>query len=125
MKILLIEPDYRNKYPPLGLMKISSYHKKKGDNVVFYKGCSSELKQQIWDRIYISTLFTFYWNKTIGTIKFYSRSVRHLSHIFVGGVVASLMADEIRHEVDVTVVRGLLNEKGKLGYDDDEKIDCI
>jgi len=125
MKILLIEPDYRNKYPPLGLMKISSYHKQRGDNVVFYKGCSSELKQQIWDRIYISTLFTFYWNKTIRTIKFYSKSVRHLSYIFVGGVVATLMGDEIRNEINVTIVKGLLNEKGKLGYNDDEKIDCI
>jgi len=34
MRILLIEPDYRNKYPPLGLMKISTFHKSRGDEVI-------------------------------------------------------------------------------------------
>lgn len=123
--ILLIEPDYKNKYPPLGLMKISTYHKQKGDKVVFCKGCSTELKGQIWDRIYISTLFTFYWNKIIKTIKFYSRSIKHPSNIFVGGVMATLMKKEIQNEINVTIIEGLLNEKGKLGYKDDNNIDCI
>lgn len=123
--ILLIEPDYKNKYPPLGLMKISTYHKQRGDKVDFYKGCSPELKEHLWDRIYISTLFTFYWNKTIKTIKYYSQSVRHPSHIFVGGVMATLMKDEIKKEIDVTIVEGLLNEQWKLRYIDDDKIDSI
>ncbi|MFZ7121562.1 MAG: hypothetical protein ACOWWH_11520 [Eubacteriaceae bacterium] len=124
-KILLIEPNYKNKYPPLGLMKISTYHKEKGDNVFFYKGFSRELKKRIWDRIYISTLFTFYWNKTIKTIKYYSESVNSLSDIFVGGVMATLMESEIKKEINVNIVKGLLNEKGKLGYEDDDKIDFL
>lgn len=37
-EVLLIEPNYKNKYPPMGLMKISSYYKYLGDNVRFYKG---------------------------------------------------------------------------------------
>lgn len=38
--ILLIEPGYKNKYPPLGLMKIAQYHgpSGKGDRVRFIKG---------------------------------------------------------------------------------------
>lgn len=36
--ILLIEPAYRNKFPPLGLMKIATYHRQRGDRVVFAKG---------------------------------------------------------------------------------------
>lgn len=36
--ILLIEPNYKNKYPPMGLMKISTYYKMLGDNVTFFKG---------------------------------------------------------------------------------------
>jgi len=37
-EVLLIEPNYKNKYPPIGLMKISTYYKERGDNVRFYKG---------------------------------------------------------------------------------------
>jgi len=123
--ILLIEPDYKNKYPPLGLMKISTYHKQKGHNVVFYKGCSTDLRKQIWDRIYISTLFTFYWDKTIKTIKFYLNSVKDPKNIFIGGVMATLMKEDIKKEFNINLVEGLLNEKGKLGYKDDYKIDCL
>jgi len=36
--ILLIEPFYKAEYPPLGLMKISTWHKRKGDNVQYFKG---------------------------------------------------------------------------------------
>lgn len=37
-KILLLEPNYKNKYPPIGLMKIATYHRLLGDDVHFYKG---------------------------------------------------------------------------------------
>ena len=37
-KILLVEPNYKNKFPPVALMKLSTYYKSKGDCVVFYKG---------------------------------------------------------------------------------------
>ena len=41
--ILLIEPGYKNKYPPLGLMKIAQYHGPNGqrDKVTFIKGYKS------------------------------------------------------------------------------------
>ncbi len=106
-------------------MKISTFHKQKDDRVVFYKGCLQELREQQWDRVYISTLFTFHWNRTIETIKYYSKSVGDPSDIFVGGVMATLMKDEIRDEIKVTVIEGLLNQKGKLGYNDDDTIDNI
>lgn len=124
-KILLIEPDYNNKYPPLGLMKISAFHKNRGDEVVFYKGLSKELREQKWDRIYIATLFTFYWSKVIKTIQYYSGSVSRSKDIYVGGVLASLMRDDILSILDVTVIKGLLNQKGLLGISGDDKIDEI
>lgn len=37
-KILLIEPNYRNKYPPMGLMKLATYYRRQGDDVRFFKG---------------------------------------------------------------------------------------
>ena len=37
-KVLLLEPNYKNKFPPIGLMKLATYFKLRGDNVVFYKG---------------------------------------------------------------------------------------
>lgn len=37
-KILLLEPPYRNKYPPMGLMKLATYFRSCGDDVRFFKG---------------------------------------------------------------------------------------
>ncbi len=37
-KVLLIEPNYKNKYPPMGLMKMTTYFRRCGDDVRFFKG---------------------------------------------------------------------------------------
>jgi len=37
-KVLLIEPNYKNKFPPIGLMKMATYFKMRGDDVIFFKG---------------------------------------------------------------------------------------
>jgi len=126
--ILLVEPAYRCKYPPLGLMKIAQYHKTKGDHVEFVKGLSVEKRDKIeWDRIYISSLFTYDWAQVIKTIKYYRYSAKEpcIENVIVGGVLASLMGDEITNEVNCKVVKGRLNEKGVLGYNDDNVIDQL
>ena len=74
--ILLVEPGYKTKFPPLGLMKISAYHKLLGDNVTFVKGISSKVAYKYWDRIYVTTLFTYNWAITIDTIKHYKALVK-------------------------------------------------
>jgi hypothetical protein len=125
MNILLIEPAYKAKYPPLGLMKISAFHKKRGDNVTFFKGLSKSLQNQFWDRIYISSLFSFYWSETIKAIKYYEFSVKDPQNLFIGGPLATLMGDEIQKETGFNPVRGLLNVRGKLRIKDDHKIDDI
>lgn len=53
--ILLVEAEYNDKYPPLGLMKISTFHKLKGDNVIYQRGKIYEEKTY-FSQIYIYQL---------------------------------------------------------------------
>jgi len=124
-QILLGEPAYKNKYPPLGLMKIATFHKERGDKVHFVKGLSKEIRAQMWDRIYITTLFSFYWAETIKTIKYYEFSVKDPQNLFIGGPMATIMADEIEKETGFKPVRGLLNKKGKVRLTNDHFIDSL
>ncbi len=48
-RVLLLEPNYKNKYPPMGLMKLSTYYKKLGDSVTFFKG---NLEDLVLEEIY-------------------------------------------------------------------------
>ena len=115
-KILLIEPAYKVKYPPLALMKISTYHKKLGNEVLFYKGTNTELRNQKWDIIYIATMFTYKWNITINTIKFYQRN-KYNKNIKIGGVLASLMAKEIEEETGIKSHFGLYKKVDRMPPD--------
>jgi hypothetical protein len=184
--ILLIEPNYKNKYPPIGLMKIATYHRLLGDNVKFFKGdlrdiiieqlyeeCLIKLnnidtsikwtskslfikdyikgkrkevidklsidespyviliiaclndyadifKKKLyktnpkWDRIYVTTLFTFYWKITIETIEFAKYLVKDPKELLVGGVMASLLHKEIEAATGIKPHQGLLDKPGML-----------
>lgn len=37
-RVLLLEPPYKNKYPPMGLMKLATYFRRCSDNIRFFKG---------------------------------------------------------------------------------------
>jgi len=124
MKVLLVEPDYKNKYPPIGLMKISNYHKNKGDYVYFYKGIYK--CDEIWDRIYITTLFTFDYDKVIKTIRYYKEKVSTLENLFVGGILASLMTEDLKADTDVqNLIPGQLTSSDLIGYNDNVNIDAL
>ena len=185
-KILLLEPNYKNKYPPIGLMKIATYHRLLKDNVTFYKGdlddfilnniteqCLTKLNNiddsinwknftttiakfikskskfsldelQIekssyeilivhclsdysdyyrkklyvgdirFDRVYVATLFTFYWDITIKTIEFAKTLVEKNEQVIIGGVMASLLPNEILKETGIKPIEGLLDRPGVL-----------
>ncbi|MGI8907409.1 MAG: radical SAM protein [Candidatus Sumerlaeaceae bacterium] len=114
--VLLIEPGYKNKYPPLGLMKIAQYHGPQGkqDNVRFIKGCDRTVLEQSWDRIYVTTLFSFEWKRIAETIDFaLLASGNSPQNVFVGGIAASLMHEAFTTEkrwAGVRIIKGLLNK---------------
>lgn len=113
--ILLIEPGYKNKYPPLGLMKIAQYHGANGkrDHVRFVKDEDQSVLATAWDRIYVTTLFSFEYQKIAETIDFALKVANgHADKIFVGGIAASLMHSrfvEERRWQGIRFIKGLLS----------------
>jgi hypothetical protein len=113
--ILLIEPGYKNKYPPLGLMKIAQYHGPRGkrDNVRFIKGNDKSALASVWDRIYVTTLFSFEYDRTGEAIDFALQAANgQRDKVFVGGIAASLMHDRFLRDPrwsGVRFIKGLLS----------------
>jgi hypothetical protein len=156
MRVLLVEPDYRRSsasfrarqlsegikkqdderlwYPPLGLMKLSTFHKRRGDNVHFVSGCDSSLfsnedifsAPKLWDRVYITTLFTFDWNNIVKTINFYKEAAGGSTHkIMVGGIMATLMAEELFEETGIYPIKGVITKPDQIGLDGSDDIDLL
>lgn len=89
-RVILLEPNYRRKYMPLGLAKIASMVKSNGGEV-FYQRVYTPLCE---DAVCITSLFTYDSEKVINSIK----RIKYLSSdvpIFVGGVYASLMPNHL------------------------------
>lgn len=113
-KILLVEPGYKNKYPPLGLMKIAQYHGPRGksDEVRFIKGEDKSVLGTAWDRVYITTLFSFEYTRTAEAIDFALKVVNgQADKIFVGGIATSLMHERFLNEPrwhGIRFIKGLL-----------------
>lgn len=125
--ILLIEPNYKCKQPPLGLMKISYFHKHiLHDYVRFSKGqLPNALSGMKWDHVYVTTLFTYEWDETIKAINYAKTLVDSIDKITVGGIAATILPDDFYKETGIKPVCGLLNEPGKLGLPGDECIDQL
>ena len=119
MNVLLVEPDYRSKFPPLGLMRISTFHKERGDSVTFTRGNVPQYRSVPWHRIYVSSLFTYELPRTVNTIKYYLSAVKNPSEsIFVGGVGATLLPGYIRDNVACRVIEGALDHPDMLGLNE-------
>ncbi len=122
-RILLVEPDYKNKYPPIGLMKIASYHRRKEDYVELYKGKAPYTRILKFDRVYLTTLFTFYYDITIDTIQHYLNYI-HKDNIYVGGISATLLQNKYKKDLKIdNVITGQLTNSSLLGYKDKVNID--
>lgn len=124
-RILLVEPDYKNKYPPIGLMKIASYHREKGDYVEFYKGKAPYTMIVKFDRVYVTTLFTFYYDITVETIRHYLNHL-HKDNVYVGGISATLLKKKYKKDLKIdNVIARQLTNSSLLGYDDAVNIDDL
>lgn len=124
-RILLVEPDYRNKYPPIGLMKLATYHRSKQDYIRFYKGKAPYTTVAKFDRVYVTTLFTFYYDLTVETVRHYLNYV-HEDNIFVGGISATLLREQYARDLKMkNVIAGQLHSSSALGYDDSINIDAL
>ena len=107
-------------------MKIARYHKELGDNVIFVKGKSPQLRAYRWDKVYVSTLFTFFWRETIDTISYYKNSTDSSGDVIVGGVLATILKDKLEEQFpEIKIHPGLLDKKGVLDKGTDAIIDKL
>lgn len=90
MNILLTEADYKDKYPPLGLMKIATFHRFKGDCVEYTRSFTKK-PSNFYSKIYIGTRFSFHWKKTKELIRFYQKN--YIAELHIGGIHASVNPD--------------------------------
>jgi len=107
MHILLAEPNYYSQYPPLGLLKLASYHKSKGDTVELMR--IEGIPEKKPDRIYVSSLFTYAWKPVHKTVQYY-RSLYPDVPIWLGGIYASLMPEHAATSGADHIYRGLFSE---------------
>jgi hypothetical protein len=89
----------------------------------FWKGIWE--KEPEWDRVMVTTLFTFYWNITIETINFAKKIVKPKGLLMVGGVLATIQSEEIYKLTGIKPHNGILNTPGQLDKGDDKIIDNL
>jgi hypothetical protein len=102
-KILLVEPNFpiatksknHSHFLPVGLLKIGSYHKLKGDRVKLVRGLNR--CGFMPDRILITSLFT-YWSKYVHEAAGFYHKIYPSAEIKIGGIYASLMPEHCKKQ---------------------------
>lgn len=108
MRILLVEPNYYTQYPPLGLLKLSTFHKAAGDEVRYVRGLRL-VTRFVPDEIKVTSLFTWAWRPVWEAVAFY-RALFPKAKISLGGIYASLTPEHAKRAGADEVHTGLINE---------------
>jgi len=94
-KVLLVNP-VPSDFPPLALMKFSTYYKKLGYETKYIEKINM-FEDFIPDLILVTSLFTWHYDEIIRTVLFL-RHQNPSAEIFVGGICASLMQKDMEKE---------------------------
>src|SRR5690606_26646537 len=96
-QILLVEPEYYSKFPPIGLLKVSTYHKLKGDRteLIDFKNRDQREPKRAPKKIYITSLFTWTWKPVWEAVAYYKNEFPK-AEIWLGGIYASLMPEHAK-----------------------------
>lgn len=76
-----------------------------------------------FDIIGVTTLFTFYWAKTINTINYSKKFLKDDGKLMVGGIAATILPQQMYEATGIHPHQGLLNTPGILDSDNDIIID--
>ena len=107
-KILLVEPDYYTRYPPLGLLKLSSYHKAKGDEVLpLVRG--RKFPKERPDMIYVTSLFSWAWPPVWDAVRYYKIQFPDVP-VHLGGIYATLVPVHAARSGADKIVEGVVSE---------------
>ncbi len=90
MHILLVEPDYYTRYPPLGLLKLGAHHRAKGDSVDLVRSPNTPRARP--DAIYVTSLFTYAWRPVHEAVQLY-KTMYPEAKVWLGGIYASLLPE--------------------------------
>jgi len=74
----------------LGLLKLASYHRDKGDSVELLRGCLPPHSKP--DKIYVTSLFTWGWKEVWEAVRYY-KGLFPGAEMCLGGIYASLMPE--------------------------------
>ncbi len=90
MHVLLVEPDYYTRYPPLGLLKLGAYHRTVGDTVELVRAPSQPIRRP--DLVYVTSLFSYSWRPVHEAVRYY-RERFPSALVSLGGIYASLLPE--------------------------------
>ena len=101
MNILLVEPGFpvaaksknHANFLPIGILKLASYYRKDGYNVMLVRG--NTMADFVPEHILITSLFT-YWSKYVWESVRYYKCLYPKAKVIVGGIYASLMPEHCK-----------------------------